>query len=99
MQCTAHVDHAAVPTAWGAHVLTVDPVWKPGEGTSVASDCGGEQATTGGRVDREEFAAELARRRADAGLSLADLASRAHLHRGYAGNIEHGKRWPTETVA
>ncbi len=48
---------------------------------------------------RAEFAAELARRRADAGLSLADLAKRAHLHRGYAGNVEHGKRWPTETVA
>jgi transcriptional regulator with XRE-family HTH domain len=50
-------------------------------------------------MKRADFAAELARRRADAGLSLADLAARAHLHRGYAGNVEHGKRWPTETVA
>jgi transcriptional regulator with XRE-family HTH domain len=50
-------------------------------------------------MKRADFAAELAHRRADAGLSLADLANRAHLHRGYAGNIEHGHRWPTETVA
>ena len=50
-------------------------------------------------MKRADFAAELARRRADADLSLADLANRAHLHRGYAGNIEHGHRWPTETVA
>ncbi len=50
-------------------------------------------------MKRADFAAELARRRAHADLSLADLANRAHLHRGYAGNIEHGHRWPTETVA
>jgi transcriptional regulator with XRE-family HTH domain len=50
-------------------------------------------------MNRAQFTAELARRRAAAGLSLADLAKRAHLHRGYAGNVEHGKRWPTETVA
>lgn len=50
-------------------------------------------------MKRSDFAAELARRRADPGLSLADLAARAHLHRGYAGNVEHGHRWPTETVA
>lgn len=50
-------------------------------------------------MNRADFAAELARRRAAAGLSLADLAKRAHLHRGYAGNVEHGHRWPTETVA
>lgn len=47
-------------------------------------------------MKRADFAAELAHRRADAGLSLAALAN---LHRGYAGNIEHGHRWPTETVA
>lgn len=41
---------------------------------------------------------ELARRRADAGLSLADVANRAHVHRGYAHHIEHGRRWPTQTV-
>lgn len=58
------------------------------------------QATFGGRDEqRADFAAELARRRTDVGLSLAGLARRAHLHRGYAGNIEHGHRWPTETVA
>jgi transcriptional regulator with XRE-family HTH domain len=50
-------------------------------------------------MNRADFAADLARRRAAAGLSLADLARRAHLHRGYAGNVEHGHRWPTETVA
>jgi transcriptional regulator with XRE-family HTH domain len=48
---------------------------------------------------RADFAAELARRRVDAGLSLADLATRAHVHQGYAGNIEHGRRWPAQTVA
>ncbi|HEY3895704.1 MAG TPA: helix-turn-helix transcriptional regulator [Pseudonocardiaceae bacterium] len=50
-------------------------------------------------MNRAEFAADLARRRADAGLSLADLATRAHVHRGYASNVEHGHRWPTRTVA
>jgi transcriptional regulator with XRE-family HTH domain len=50
-------------------------------------------------MDRADFAADLVRRRAAAGLSLADLARGAHLHRGYAGNVEHAKRWPTETVA
>ena len=63
-------------------------------------DCGGKQATNReGAMNPADFAAELARRRAAAGLSLADLAKRAHLHRGYAGNVEHGHRWPTETVA
>jgi transcriptional regulator with XRE-family HTH domain len=50
-------------------------------------------------MKRADFAEELARRRTDAGLSLAALAARAHVHRGYAGNVEHGKRWPTATVA
>ena len=50
-------------------------------------------------MKRADFAEQLARRRAEAGLSLADLAVRAHVHRGYVGNVEHGKRWPTETVA
>jgi transcriptional regulator with XRE-family HTH domain len=45
------------------------------------------------------FAAELARRRADAGLSLADLAARAHVHRGYLHRIERGERWPSGAVA
>jgi transcriptional regulator with XRE-family HTH domain len=50
-------------------------------------------------MNRAAFAAELARRRAKTGMSLADLAAGAHMHRGYLGNVEHGKRWPTETVA
>ena len=49
-------------------------------------------------MNRATFAAELARRRAETGMSLADLAARAHMHRGYLGNVEHGKRWPTATV-
>lgn len=48
---------------------------------------------------RADFAAELARRRAGAGLSLADLAQLAHVHRGYLGNIEQRHRWPTDAVA
>jgi transcriptional regulator with XRE-family HTH domain len=50
-------------------------------------------------MKRAAFAAELARRRAENGMSLADLAAGAHMHRGYLGNVEHGKRWPTQTVA
>lgn len=49
-------------------------------------------------MKRADFAAELARRRADAGMSLADLAARAHVHRGYAHHVEHGRRWPTADV-
>lgn len=48
--------------------------------------------------ERASFAAELARRRATAGLSLADLATKAHVHRGYLHNVEHGRRWPTAGV-
>lgn len=50
-------------------------------------------------AERDDFTAELARRRADAGLSLADLAAKAHTHRGYLSNVEHGRRWPSESVA
>lgn len=50
-------------------------------------------------AERAEFAAELARRRADAGLSLANVADRAHINRGYLHNVEHSRRWPTEAVA
>lgn len=50
-------------------------------------------------AERANFAAELARRRADNGLSLANVAAQAHVHRGYLHNVEHGRRWPTETVA
>lgn len=49
-------------------------------------------------MKRTNFAAELTRRRADAGLSLADLAARAHVHRGYLHRLERGERWPSVTV-
>lgn len=49
-------------------------------------------------MNRANFAAELARRRAEAGLSLADLAARAHVHRGYVHRMERGQRWPSCTV-
>lgn len=49
-------------------------------------------------MDRTIFAAELARRRSDAQLSLADLAARAHMHRGYIHRMERGQRWPSEPV-
>lgn len=49
--------------------------------------------------ERADFAAELARRRADAELSLADVAMQAHVHRAYVHRIERGERWPGETVA
>lgn len=45
------------------------------------------------------FAAELARRRAEAGLSLAEVATAAHVARGYVHHIEHGHRRPSRTVA
>lgn len=49
-------------------------------------------------MKRTDFAAELARRRANAALSLADLAARAHVHRGYLHRLERGERWPSSTV-
>ncbi|MGH3873279.1 MAG: helix-turn-helix domain-containing protein [Pseudonocardiaceae bacterium] len=48
---------------------------------------------------REQFAAQLRRLRDHAGLSLGDLAGRAHVNRGYVGHIEHGQRWPSRSVA
>jgi len=48
---------------------------------------------------REGFAAELARRRAEAGLSLADVAAAAHVARGYVHHVERGRRWPSQSVA
>lgn len=48
--------------------------------------------------ERTDFAAQLARRRADARKSLANLARQAHVHRGYLHNVEHGRRWPGEAV-
>lgn len=53
----------------------------------------------GDPMARADFAAELARRRARAGLSLTDLAAEAHAHRGYLSNVEHGHRWPSRSVA
>jgi len=44
------------------------------------------------------FAAEVARLRADAGLSLAELARAAHSSRGYLHHVEHGRRWPSRSV-
>jgi transcriptional regulator with XRE-family HTH domain len=49
-------------------------------------------------MKRTDFAAELARRRAHAGFSLADLAARAHVHRGYLHRMERGERWPSVAV-
>lgn len=49
-------------------------------------------------MTRTDFAAELARRRADAGFSLADLAGRAHVHRAYIHRMERGERWPSDAV-
>ncbi|MGH3812044.1 MAG: helix-turn-helix domain-containing protein [Pseudonocardiaceae bacterium] len=48
---------------------------------------------------REQFAAQLRRLRDCAGLSLGELAGRAHVNRGYVGHIEHGQRWPSRSVA
>lgn len=47
---------------------------------------------------RDAFAAELSRRRDDAGLSLADLARVAHVSRGHIGHLEHAQRWPSRVV-
>lgn len=49
-------------------------------------------------AQRANFAVELTHRRANAGLSLAELASRAHVHRGYVHRIERGERWPSYAV-
>ncbi|MGH3846878.1 MAG: helix-turn-helix domain-containing protein, partial [Pseudonocardiaceae bacterium] len=49
-------------------------------------------------MKRTDFAAELARRRAEVGSSLADLAARAHVNRGYLHRLERGERWPSVTV-
>ncbi|MGH3548957.1 MAG: helix-turn-helix domain-containing protein, partial [Pseudonocardiaceae bacterium] len=49
--------------------------------------------------ERRRFAAELRRLRDRAGLSLGEVAGRAHVNRGYVGHIEHGQRWPSRSVA
>ncbi|MGH3624919.1 MAG: helix-turn-helix domain-containing protein [Sciscionella sp.] len=46
-----------------------------------------------------EYAAELRRRRAQASLSLAQLAALAHVDRAYLHRVETGQRWPSRTVA
>jgi transcriptional regulator with XRE-family HTH domain len=50
-------------------------------------------------MNRADFAADLARRRSNAGMSLADVAARAHVNRGYVHRVERGERWPSRTVA
>ncbi len=49
--------------------------------------------------EREHFATELRRLRDHAGISLQELAGRAHVNRGYVGHIEHCQRWPSRSVA
>lgn len=48
---------------------------------------------------RVRFAEQLAILRAQAGLSLAEVATAAHVARGYVHHLEHGRRWPTRSVA
>lgn len=48
---------------------------------------------------RASFAERLAALRDQAGLSLAEVATAAHVARGYVHHIEHGRRWPTQAVA
>lgn len=61
---------------------------------------GGKTGDSGRDVmNRADFAADLARRRADAGMSLAEVAARAHVNRGYVHRVERGERWPSRTVA
>lgn len=48
---------------------------------------------------RDQFGTELRRLRDHAGLSLGELAKRAHVHRGYLGHIEQGERRPSRRVA
>ncbi|MGH3982967.1 MAG: helix-turn-helix domain-containing protein [Pseudonocardiaceae bacterium] len=48
---------------------------------------------------RESFASQLVALRSHAGLSLGELGAAAHLARGYIHHIEHGRRWPSCSVA
>lgn len=48
---------------------------------------------------RASFAEQVAALRDQAGLSLAEVATAAHIARGYVHHIEHGRRWPTQPVA
>ncbi|MGH3855699.1 MAG: helix-turn-helix domain-containing protein [Pseudonocardiaceae bacterium] len=49
--------------------------------------------------ERASFAEQVAALRDQAGLSLAGVATAAHVARGYVHHIEHGRRWPTQPVA
>ncbi|MGH3915426.1 MAG: helix-turn-helix domain-containing protein, partial [Pseudonocardiaceae bacterium] len=46
---------------------------------------------------RAGFAELLSTLRADAGLSLAELGTAAHIARSYIHHLEHGHRWPSHT--
>ncbi|MGH3812043.1 MAG: helix-turn-helix domain-containing protein [Pseudonocardiaceae bacterium] len=48
---------------------------------------------------RASFVEQCAALRDQAGLSLADVATAAHVARGYVHHIERGRRWPTQRVA
>jgi transcriptional regulator with XRE-family HTH domain len=48
---------------------------------------------------RAGFAELLGTLRADAGMSLAELGAAAHIARGYIHHLQHGRRWPSRTIA
>lgn len=48
---------------------------------------------------RARFAEQVATLREQAGRSLAEVATAAHVARGYVHHLEHGRRWPTRGVA
>lgn len=49
-------------------------------------------------TSRADFATEVARSRAETGLSLAAVAAAAHVARGHVHHIERGQRWPSRPV-
>ncbi len=49
--------------------------------------------------ERMSFAEQVAALRDQADLSLAEVATAAHVARGYVRHIERGRRWPTQPVA
>src|SRR5262245_2563530 len=51
------------------------------------------------RDGRVRFAEQLTALRLRAGLSLAGVATAAHVARGYVHHLEHGRRWPSQRVA
>ncbi|MGB6163318.1 MAG: helix-turn-helix domain-containing protein [Pseudonocardiaceae bacterium] len=48
---------------------------------------------------RESFASQVVALCSRAGLSLAALGAAAHVVCGYVHHIEHGRRWPSRSVA